>query len=46
MVSFDTLPAPVVLEVAINSVRVEHEEAALPPDVLIPSLDNIPQHLQ
>ncbi len=46
MVSFDASPDPIVLEVASNSLRVKQEAAALPPDVLIPSLDNIPQHLQ
>jgi len=45
MVSFDASPNLIVLEVASNSLRVENEAAALPPDVLIPSLDNIPQHL-
>jgi len=45
MVSFDASPNPIVLEVASNSLRVENSTAALQPDVLIPSLDNVPQHL-
>ena len=46
MVSFDATPAPIVLEVASNSLRVEHIAAALPPDVPIPSFTNLPMHLQ
>jgi hypothetical protein len=45
MVSFDATPMPIVLEVALNSLRVENAAAALPPDVPIPSLANIPVHL-
>jgi len=46
MVSFDATPAPIVLEVVSNSLRVEHIAAALPPDVPIPSVANLPMHLQ
>ncbi len=46
MVSFDATPAPIVLKVASNSLRVKHAAAALPPDVPIPSLENIPVNLQ
>lgn len=46
MVSFDATPSPIVLEVPSNSLRVEHAAAALPPDLPIPSVANIPQHLQ
>lgn len=46
MVSFDATPTPIVLEVASNCLRVKHKAAALPPDVLNPSLANIPITLQ
>ena len=46
MVSFDATPTPMVLEVASNSLRVEHATAALPPDIPIPSVVNVPEHLQ
>lgn len=46
MVSFDATPTPIVLEVSSNLLRVEHMAAALPPDVPIPSIANVPEHLQ
>jgi hypothetical protein len=46
MVSLDATPTPIVLEVAWNSLRVEHATAALPPDIPDPSVANVPVHLQ
>jgi hypothetical protein len=46
MVSFDAAPMPIVLEVASNSLWVEHAVAALPRDAPIPSLANILMNLQ
>jgi hypothetical protein len=43
---FDAMPAPIVLEVVSNFLRVEHVAAALPPGVPIPSFANLPMHLQ
>jgi hypothetical protein len=46
MVSFDASPKPIVLKVALNSLRVEHAMAALAPNIPISSVTNVPEHLQ
>ena len=46
LVSFDATPTPIVLEVASNSLRVEQATAALLPNIPIPSVANVPKHLQ
>jgi hypothetical protein len=46
MVSFDATPTILVLEVASNSLRVKHVMAALPPDIPVPFVANVPEYLQ
>jgi hypothetical protein len=46
MVSFDATPTPLVLNVASNLLRVEHAMAALPPNIPVPSVANVSEHLQ
>ncbi len=46
VVSFDATPTLIVLEVASNSLRVEHATAALLPNIPIPSEANALEHFQ